>query len=324
VANDYELAGQHLDAPLVNAAGAINGTSAEGVLREVSMLAATGIGGITVGSFTIPSQEGNEAKFGTPVYYHNKATGRTYNSMGLPNIGKDAAVELAPEVVTRAHDKGKITIFSGSPTNAAEHGTSVDQAVRLVYDFLETDADLVELNVSCPNVVTEGGGRKPIMGYDLESMLELVDGLAEEVGEGQRIGVKLPPYLSKTEQLLVPEVAKILRTKNVFRFLVTSNTIPNQIALDSSGIPVLTVPKGKGGMSGPATKEVGRQQLDLWREQLPDTEIVSTLGVDNGKELAVRLQMGAVAAGGVTFLWESRDWKQAVTNVLSDFAETEN
>lgn len=319
---EYAVAGVELGSPLLNAAGSINGPNAEGLLREVDLLASTGIGAITVGSFTIPRQEGNEAKYGSPTYYHDSAEGKTYNSMGLPNIGLQEALALAPDVISRSHDKGKPVVFSGSPTVSPESGSSVDQARKLVYEFLQTGVDLVELNVSCPNVVTEGGSRKPIMGYDLESMAELVDVLSSDVGEGQRIGVKLPPYVSDEEKLLIPDVAKILRAKNVFSFLVTANTIPNQIARNADGSPILTVPNGAGGMSGPATKEVGREQLIMWHEQMGDrVDIVSALGVDSGQEVQVRRSLGAVAAEGVTFLWESDNWASQVSKVLHDYAD---
>ena len=319
-ANTYELAGVELGSPLVNAAGSINGTNVEGILREVETLAETGIGAVTVGSFTVPAQEGNAVKFGEPVYYHDAVNGKTYNSMGLPNIGKDAAIELAPQVIARAN--GKPVIYSGSPTNAPEQGSSVEQATRLAYDFLQTGVDLVEINVSCPNVVTEGGGRKPIMGYDLETMQELVNSLYTEVGEGQGLGVKLQPYLSDEELAVATDIAKVLKARNVFKFLVTANTIPNQEPVNEQGEHILTVPGGKGGMSGSATAETGREQLRFWHEQMADgVDIVSTLGVNSGEELKTRLQLGAVAAGGVTFLWESGNWKDAVTKVLFDFAE---
>ncbi len=320
---EYAVAGVELSSPLINAAGSINGPYAERILREIDVLAGTGIGAITVGSFTIPRQEGNEAKFGSPTYHYDSVEGRTYNSMGLPNIGLDEALVLAPDVVSRSHDKGKPVIYSGSPTMSPESGESVEQARRLVYEFLQTGVDLVELNVSCPNVVTEGGGRKPLMGYDLESMAELVDVLAAEVGEGQRVGIKLPPYVSNEEKLLIPDVAKLLRAKNVFRFLITANTIPNQIARNSDGTPILSVPNGAGGMSGPATKEIGREQLQLWNEQMGGSiDIVSALGVDSGKEVQVRRSFGAAAAEGVTFLWESDNWGTKVSSVLHDYADS--
>jgi len=321
---EYQLSGVELDSPLINAAGSINGPSAESILREVDMLARTGIGAITVGSFTVPRQDGNEAKYGSPTYYHDPIEGRTYNSTGLPNIGLEATLVLAPAIIKRLHDNGKPVIFSGSPTTSPDTSSSVEQAQKLVYEFLQAGADLVELNVSCPNVVTKGGGRKPIMGYDLESMAELIDVLAAEVGEGHKIGVKFPPYLSDEEKLLIPAIAKLLKAKNVCSFLVTANTIPNQIARNADGSPILTVPNGAGGMSGPATKEVGREQLRLWNEQTGGSiDIVSALGVDSGKEVQVRRSLGAVAAEGVTFLWESDNWASKVSAVLHDFADAQ-
>lgn len=316
----YQLAGHELESPLVNAAGSINGVSVEGLLREVSDLAQTGVGAITVGSFTVPPQAGNEARFGAPVYYYDAETGTTYNSMGLPNIGLEAAVRVSPALTTHAHERGKRVIYSGSPTHAPEHGSSVDQAARLAYELLGTDADLVEINVSCPNVVSEGGGRKPILGYDLESMEELLARLDAEVGDTRRLGLKLPPYLSAEDKLLVPRIAALIRGRRVFRFLVTSNTVPNQAPRDADSRPLLAVPGGKGAMSGPSTKEVGREQLVLWRQHT-DLDMISVLGVDSGQELNRRLQLGANAAGGVTFLWQSTNWKAAITEMLTELAE---
>lgn len=319
----YFLSGYELESPLINAAGSINGPYPGRIFGEMNLLADTGIGAITVGSFTVPAQSGNEAKYGSPTYYYDSVEGKTYNSMGLPNIGFDDAVRFAPDLIARAHVKGKRLIYSGSPTISPGNGNSIDQARMLAYEFLQTNVDMVELNVSCPNVVTESGGRKPMMGYDIDTMEELVDELAHEVGEGQRLGIKMPPYISEEEKLIVPEIAKLLRTKRVFKFLVTSNTIPNQIALDQNEKPILSVPEGKGGMSGPATKEIGREQARMWVEQLGgELDVVSALGVDSGQEIRARRSIGAVAASGVTFLWESGDWAAKVTSMLQEYADS--
>lgn len=324
--SEYRLVGHEIETPLVNAAGSVNGVNREAILHEVETLADTAIGAVTVGSFTVPEQTGNEKKFGGPVYYHDNQTGATYNSMGLPNIGLTAAKELMPDILTRAHEKGKPVIASVSPTQAnPEIGNSFKQVIKLVYEMQLAGADLVEVNTSCPNVVTEGGGRKPILGYDLDGMRELVEELAPWSGTlDSKVGVKLPPYITDEEKLLIPELAKLFKEQPVFGFIVTANTVPNQIARDGRGRPILTVPEGKGGMSGSATREIGREQLRLWKEQLGDSiEIVSTLGVDGGRELATRRQLGATAAGGVTFLWESNNWGQAVTDIVTDWVELE-
>lgn len=322
---DFSLVGHEIETPLLNAAGAINDAGEERILQEVELLASTAIGAITVGSFTVHERIGNEASFGGPVYYHDAQTGATYNSMGLPNIGLSAAVRLMPEIVRRAHARGKPVIASVSPTEATvEIGNTFEQAVRLVGELQKTDVDLIEFNSSCPNVITEDGGRKPLLGYDLAGMERLVIELGRIVGtHNARLGIKLPPYLLDQEVQLVPALAALLREYPVFAFLVTSNTIPHRVARDNAGQPILRVPGGVGGMSGPATREVGRQQLQLWHSHVgSEIEIISTLGMDSGRELAARIQLGATAAGGVTFLWESSHWGRAVTEVVSEWAET--
>jgi dihydroorotate dehydrogenase len=322
----YELVGHEIESPLVNAAGSINGTNPELILREVDTLASTAIGAITVGSFTMPRQEGNEAKFGGPVYYHDKDRGETYNSMGLPNIGMPAAIALMPQIAKTAHYGGKPVIASVSPTQAsAEIGNPLQQIQQLANTFSNSDADLVEIDTSSPNTVTDEGGRNPILGYNLDSMEGLVALLESWApASPEKIGVKLPPYITDEEKSIVPDLAELFNRHRVFSFVTATNTIPNRVALDESGSPILSVPGGMGGMSGPATKEIGRDQLGMWTEFLDDEiEIISTLGVDSGKELAVRRELGAAAAGGVTFLWESDDWGRAVTDVVTDWAIAE-
>ena len=322
----HKLSEADIDSPLVNAAGSINGTNIENILREVDILAGTGIGAITVGSFTVPRQAGNVVAYGEPVYYHDPKKGRTYNSMGLPNIGLDEAISMVHEIARHADEGGKPTIFSVSPTLPNEEvGGPSEQAAELAYRFFdEAVVEFVELNVSCPNVVTANGQRKPMLGYDPEGMEELVQTLKERIGHPSGgFGIKVPPYISAEKRVIMPHIAEIILDSRLFSFITTSNTVPNQVPFDGKGKPILSVPGGAGGMSGPLTREIGREQLRLWKELVGDKlEIISTLGVDSGKELAVRRRLGATAAGGVTFLWESQDWRVAVTSMLEEYADS--
>src|ERR1700757_4275277 len=105
--SEYKFAGHKIETPLVNAAGSINGTNPELIRKEARTLAETAIGAITIGSFTVPRQEGNEARFGSPTYYYDQDTQATYNSMGLPNIGLESAKGIMPDILKIAHDNGK-------------------------------------------------------------------------------------------------------------------------------------------------------------------------------------------------------------------------
>jgi dihydroorotate dehydrogenase len=301
--NVHSLAGLRLSSPTVAAAGFQNGIDRALIIKKFDELLSTDIGAITLGSFTIPPNEGNEIKYGPPVYYYNPDKGETYNSMGLANVGLDEAVRLAKYLVPAAHDRQVLVIISGSPLGAQEFGTSVQQALTLAKKLLTSDADLVELNLSCPNIVTSEGGRKPIMGYDLKSIKELLDGLSK-INGSKKIGLKMPPYLTPEERQLVPKIARLLKQSSV-GFIVASNTVPNKIPTNKRGKPILSVPGGAGGLSGPATKNIGRAQLKLWKKYLDDsTDIISLLGVDSMNEVEYRLKNGAVAAGGATFFRE--------------------
>lgn len=299
------MAGFNLSSPWVSAAGAMNGTDLSDILARFEKALNQDLGAITLGSITILPRGGNEAQFGPPVYYYDAKAKKTYNSFGLANIGQQKALELLPKFLKRAHNKNKIVIYSVSRSIEEELGSAVEQSLSLTKDFLRAGADLVEINLSTPNTVTKDGGRAPIMGLDLKTVSELLRGLAK-LKNNKRVGLKMPPYLTKQEQALIPELAKLIIKSDACGFVTACNTIGNQIPVDKRGKPILSVPGGKAGMSGPATKGIGRQQLKLWRQYLDDSiDIISMLGVDSQKELDFRLKQGAAAAGGVTFFREN-------------------
>lgn len=321
--SQFELLGQSLHSPLINGEGSINGPIKDEILRNVALLARTGIGAITVGSITLPRQIGNEARFGGPTYHHDALTGLTYNSMGMPNIGLAEALLLLPEILAIAHEQGKPVFLSLSPTIAnADIGDAFAQTKVLISEGLDTQVDGLILNSCCPNLIDEDGNNEPLLGYDLAGMLRLAFELSPIVGTDHRVGLKLPPYITPQQRSIVPAMAAMIKSSNAFSFIVTSNTIPNQMAKDEQGRPILSVPGGAGGMSGPGTLDIGREQLQMWSNLLQgDKEIISMLGINSGEELLYRINNGASAAGGVTFLWESNNWGQAVSKILQQFIE---
>lgn len=317
----YHLSDIKLESPFMNSAGSLHGTNTDFLLDKVRALSQTRIGAITLGSFTIPKREGNAATFGHPTYHYDLYTGRTYNSKGLPGPGLDRILELAPLFNQIAGDKP--LIYSGSTTFATpEIGEGPEQISRLAYDFFDkARAKIVEVDAGCPHILATDGQRMPIVGYDYEVMDKLIDGLQNAIGTGQKIGIKLPPYLSIEQRKLVPKIAKRIRESGVFAYLATSNTIPDQVPLDERGAPILSVLGGKGGMSGPATKAIGQEQLCLWRQAMgPNFEIVSSLGVDSGEEIAVRLRLGATAVAATSLFLQCIDnWSVTANHTIEQF-----
>jgi dihydroorotate dehydrogenase len=187
--------------------------------------------------------------------------------------------------------------------------------------------------VSCPNVVTDDGGRKPILGHDFESMAAIADMIVDEFDEEDIfIGVKMPPYRSVSEIEVQRNIGRVLND-GVIDYIATSNTIPGGQPVNEHGENILTVPNGIGGMSGPATKTEGRAQLSSWKSLVMDNilvlgctpvPIMSTLGIYNGEEMQVRRMLGADVVSMNTRLWNSTNWKATVSEILAEFAEFES
>ena len=322
IKKEYELVGHELKTPLINAAGLVNGHEAGGLLRDVATLAATEIGAITVGSWTMLRRLGNAALFGEPTHYYDHLTGEMANALGLPNVGLDEGEWLVGLIKAEAGDKP--VIFSVSPTlPEAGIGDSIDQSQLMVERLFFQGAELVELNVSCPNIVDQTGGRKAIMGHDPETMARLAEGLANDIDANlysHCLGLKLPPYISPRQKQAQQKITDIIKD-GPFGFIVTANTIPGSRPVDDRGNPRLTVPGGGGGLSGPATRDEGRRQLDIWRESLPTKPVVSTLGVFDGQEVAARMEAGATAVAMNSRFWQSSNWKRTVTEILVELSD---
>jgi dihydroorotate dehydrogenase len=321
----YQIAGREMEAPIINGAGSISGINIAEMLEHARTLAASPIGGIKIGSFTLEPSVGNEAQYGYPVYYHNSNRGETYNSMGLPNVGIEEAIRIIPEFKAIAQQNNKPLIVSVSPSSIGRESLeSIDQIEAMTTPLINIGVDLIVINTSCPNIVVAKGDRKPIMGYDGESMYDLLEMLERVYGREAGIGLKLPPYMTTEQQSMIPGLAQYILHCEAVEFIITANTIPNQVPRDETGNNILSVPNGMGGMSGPATSGIGREQLELWLNHLHSKkDVVSMLGINSGKELAWRVNRGASAGGGVTFLWESDDWGSAVTNMLEEYIQYE-
>ena len=94
--------------------------------------------------------------------------------------------------------------------------------------------------------------------------------------------------------------------------------------LISEAVQILSVPGGRGGGSGPATVAIGRQQLANWHHLLEaDLLVLSSLGVYDGQEIVRRQDLGATACGVMTRLWQSANWQKTVTEILIEYASSQ-
>jgi dihydroorotate dehydrogenase len=317
-----EFLGYEIEVPFGPAAGVLNGANEEFLNQQIYEVIKSTVGVVIPGSFTWNGGIGNESDYGV-VYYHNTITGQTCNSMGLPNISSKRAQALYPEWKKLGDHHGKPVIPSVSP-GKGEDPTQV--LPDMVEGFAEVGAPAVEVNYSCPNKIIEGGDREPILGYDPEQMEEIDLEIVQRVGDAVTVIRKLPPYVGD-KRSLIPEVAEMFSLAEGAVMVDVSNTVGGQQILTERGDPALKVPGNLGGMSGPATRQIGREQLKLFKDLLPRrVGMISCLGVDSGAEVFHRVdELGADIACGVTTYIQNesvgKSYGQTGVAIAEEYAE---
>ena len=282
-----EIAGTYLEHPLMNAAGTcklLEGT--EGV-RE---LARSATAAVMVGSITIEPREGNPGE----VYWASEVF--SLNSLGLPNPGKPYYRQHLPEMVAIAHRSGKPLLVNVAGFTPSEYAVLAELA-------FQGGADLVELNLDCPNV-WQGGQQKPIACFDPQLVSEILYYVKERVGLEAKVAVKLSPF---SDPFVLNEVAQMIGQSKVVKMVTTINTFPNAFSYDERGKPRITPGGGLAGFGGPAIKPIGLGQVKQLRGMLPEhIDIVGVGGITTGQDILDYQRAGAAAVQIATALLERR------------------
>lgn len=274
---EINLAGIKLEHFIMNAAGTcktLGGT--EGVKRLVNSNTSV----IMVGSFTLEKRVGNSGD----VYDTQKGL-FSLNSMGLPNPGADYYRKYLPEMVKTAHEKGK-------PLFVSVAGFTPDEYAELASLSLKSGANLIELNLGCPNI-WEGRQQKHIACFYPLIVEEILRCVEERVGEKAKISVKLSPFSNPSN---LKDVAQVIERSELVKAVVSMNTFPNAFAYDESGKPLITPGGGLSGLAGPAIKPIGLGQIKQLRAFLPDRiDLVGVGGIVTAEDILDYLRVGAKA-----------------------------
>ncbi|MDP2953596.1 MAG: dihydroorotate oxidase [Chloroflexota bacterium] len=258
----------------MNASGALCMTQ-----EELLALGESQAGAIVTKSMTREPREGNPE----PRYYQF-ASG-SINSMGLPNLGRRAYGQLIPRLST-----------FGKPVIASIAGFSVEEYVEVAEHISATGPDLVEVNLSCPNVAG-----KPQIAYDFEASASILKAVRRVVK--QPMGVKIPPYL---DLVLHEAMAKVLK-ENGADFLVAINSIGNALVIDPDREEAVIRPKGGlGGLGGACIKPVALANVRVFHQLMgPDFPIIGVGGIESGTNIFEHLLAGAGAVQvGTAFVRE--------------------
>jgi dihydroorotate dehydrogenase (NAD+) catalytic subunit len=221
------------------------------------------------------------------------------NAVGLANPGVKAEVEELKK--TRALLKRQ-----GAALIASVFADTVENFALVAGRLVESEPDLIEINISCPNVHDEFGTP---FAADASAAAEVTAAVQEAVGEG----AAAPPVLVK----LSPNVADIAAIARAVEAagadgISVINTLTGMVIDVRAGRPILA--NRTGGLSGPAIRPLAvRCVYDIYRAvEIP---ILGMGGVSSGRDAVEMIMAGATAIGvgsavyqgGVEILGQIRD-----------------
>jgi dihydroorotate dehydrogenase (fumarate) len=272
----------------------MNGAGSCRTVEEVKSLAKSVISIIVVGSFTVEAREGNQGNAFWVGGINDEDTRDIFslNSRGLPNQGIKYCEQVIPEMAEIVHKAGKLLCVSVA-------GFTPQEYVILAKVAFALGADIVELNLSCPNVWKDGAQER-IACFDPNLVTEILKSVQEAVDLEAKIFVKLSPIL---DSYLLKEVTNVIAQFEIVKAVVSINTVPNSLLFDKTGRPRITVGQGLAGLGGPAVKPIAIGQVIQLRNLLPkNIDIVYSGGVTHGRDIVDAQLAGAKVVQMCTYL----------------------
>ena len=269
-----DIAGITFPTCIMNAAGARCVTA-----EELEAIGNSRAGAIVTKSMTRHARDGNPS----PRYVtfpHG-----SINSMGLPNLGYQAYVDLIP----------RLKEFK-KPVIASVAGFSPDEFLDIAKAIDAVNPDLMEINLSCPNI--EG---HPQIAYDFKTAEQLLARIRKMVN--RPMGTKLPPYFDPVHH---DHMAAILERCRV-DFISVINSIGNGLVIDPETDAVAIKPKGGfGGLGGAIIKPVALANVRAFALRFQGRiPIIGVGGIETGQDIYEHLLAGASAVQiGTAFVAE--------------------
>jgi len=264
---NVNLCGVELPNPLVLASG-ILGTEAELLAR----VARSGAGAVTAKSCSLEPRAG-----------HPNPTVLAWgpgliNAVGLANPGVKAEVEELKRARALLQPLGAALI-------ASVFADTVEDFGRVAAEVVRAEPDLLEVNISCPNVHDEFGVP---FAAEPRAAAQATAAVREAVPPDIPILVKLSPN--------VADIAAIARAVEAAGAdgITAINTLSGMVIDVHARRPVLA--NRTGGLSGPAIHPLAvRCVYDIYRAvSIP---IVGTGGVSSGRDAVEMIMAGATAVG---------------------------
>jgi len=261
------LCGVRLRNPLVLASG-ILGTEAELLVR----VAQAGAGAVTAKSCSLQPRVGHPNP-SVLAWEHG-----LINAVGLANPGVEAEIE---ELIRAKGLLGPV----GSALIASVFADTVEHFSQVAAQVARARPDLIEVNISCPNVHDEFGTP---FSADPGAAAEVTAAVKDAVAGTAPVLVKLSPNVTD-----IRAIARAVQAAGADG-ITAINTLTGMVIDVQARRPVLA--NRTGGLSGPAIRPLAvRCVYEIYKAV--DLPIIGTGGVGSGRDALELIMAGATAVG---------------------------
>ncbi len=279
--------------PIVLASG-ILGVTAASMKRCIDM----GAGGITIKSLSMEPRTGhpNPTMGGFDNYF--------INAVGLSNPGVEEGVEEVKKFKQMCDAPIIGSIFAGS----------VEEFGKVAEIMCTAPIDILEINISCPNVGEEFGSP---FAYSTEAAAAITKAV-KKVAKKKNIPVatKLSPNAWN-----ITQIAEAC-TRAGANAVTAINTASGMVINSDFQTPYLS--NKVGGLSGPALKPIALKSVwDIYNNV--DSPIIATGGVTNGEDAIEMMLAGGTLVGvGSAVFWRGPEVFSKIVDEMKEYMKKNN
>lgn len=285
----------HFPNPLILASGILGVTG-----KSFDYTVQKGAGGITTKSIWKNPHPGhkNPTMFGTPQYF--------MNAVGLSDAGIKKATEELGEYIPNRKAPLIVNIVGGKKEEFRDIAEAIEE--------MEHRPDLLEVNISCPNVEDEFG--KPFA-CDIASASEVTKLVRESTNIP--FSVKLSPNVFH-----IGEIAKSVVDAGADAITAINTVGPGMRWNIDLKAPILK--NTVGGVSGPAIFPLAVKAVYDIYAAIRETgcPIIATGGVTSGRDaLEIMMAGGTLVGVGTAIYYEGDEFWEKATIEMKDWLEKE-
>ena len=284
-----ELCGIRLRNPLIPASGVLGTEPA--ILHRVGL---AGAGAVTSKSCSLQPRAG-----------HPNPTVLDWgpgliNAVGLANPGVEEEIRILRQARERLAGQD-VALFASIVADTVEGFAEVARRVS------EAQPDLIEVNISCPNVISEFG---ELFATRPEPAAEVTRAVKEATDIP--ISVKLSPNVTD-----IVTIARAVAEAGADAITAINAVGPGMVIDVESGRPVLS--NREGGISGPAIRPIAVRCVYQIARAV-DVPVIGTGGVTRGRDVVEMLMAGATAVGvGSVVYWRGPEVFDELRAELTEF-----